>query len=44
MEKLLRALLAYIGAKKMNGGKCGCMTIILFLILYWLLGYVFDMF
>lgn len=44
MEKLLRAILAFFGAKKMTGGKCGCMTIILFLILYWLLGYVFKLF
>ena len=44
MEKLIRAILAFFGAKKLTGGKCGCMTVIIFLILYWLLGYVFDLF
>ena len=44
MEKLVRGILAYLGAKKITGGKCGCFTIILFLILYWLLGYVFKLF
>lgn len=43
MEKLIRAILAWWGAKKL-GGK-GCFgTLILFLILYWLLGYVFKLF
>ena len=42
MEKLLRALAAGYGAKKIGGGKCGCIgTIVVFIILYWLLGYVF---
>ncbi|MGJ5640851.1 hypothetical protein [Formosa sp. S-31] len=45
MEKLFRAILAAIGAKKIGGGKCGCFgTIIVFIILYWLLGYVFNLF
>lgn len=45
MKKLLRILLAGWGAKKIGGGKCGCIgTIAVFLILYWLLGFVFDVF
>lgn len=44
MEKLIRAIVAFWGARKMSGGRCGCMTIILFIILYWLLGYVFELF
>lgn len=45
MKNLLRAILAGIGAKKIGGGKCGCIgTIVVFLILYWLLGYVFEVF
>jgi len=45
MEKFVRAILAFIGAKKIGGGKCGCFgSIIVFIILYWLLGYVFDLF
>jgi hypothetical protein len=43
MKILFRALLAGWGAKKIGGGKCGCIgTIVVFLILYWLLGFVFD--
>ncbi len=42
MKKLLRILLAGWGAKKLGGG-CGCVgTIIAFIVLYILLGYVFD--
>lgn len=45
MKKLFRALLAGWGAKKIGGGKCGCIgTIFVFIILYWLLGYVFEVF
>lgn len=45
VKNLLRAILAGIGAKKLGGGRCGCIgTIILFIILYWLLGYVFEVF
>ncbi|MEX0290646.1 MAG: hypothetical protein AB3N14_16190 [Flavobacteriaceae bacterium] len=45
MKNLLRALTAWFGAKKIGGGKCGCIgTFVLFLILYWLLGYVFELF
>ncbi|PHQ30254.1 MAG: hypothetical protein COA80_12335 [Leeuwenhoekiella sp.] len=45
MKNLLRALLAGYGAKKIGGGRCGCIgTIVVFLILYWLLGYVFKVF
>jgi len=43
MKNLIRAILAYFGARKIGGGKCGCFgTLILFIILYWLLGYVFE--
>ena len=31
MEKLIRAIVAYWGARKMSGGRCGCMTIVLFI-------------
>lgn len=45
MKNLVRAVIAGIGAKKIGGGKCGCIgTIVVFIILYWLLGYVFDAF
>jgi uncharacterized protein YqgC (DUF456 family) len=45
MKKLLRALAAFWGAKKIGGGRCGCIgTIVVFIILYWLLGYVFEAF
>jgi sugar phosphate permease len=43
MKNIIRALLAGWGAKKLGGGKCGCIgVIVVFLILYWLLGYVFN--
>lgn len=45
MEKLIRVILAWFGAKKIGGGKCGCIgTLFVFIILYWLLGYVFKVF
>lgn len=45
MKNLVRAIAAAIGAKKIGGGKCGCFgTIVVFIILYWLLGYVFELF
>ena len=45
MEKLLRIIGAAWGAKKIGGGSCGCIgTVVVFLILYWLLGAVFNMF
>ncbi|MDT0295105.1 hypothetical protein ACFQ3R_04660 [Mesonia ostreae] len=45
MKKIFRALLAGWGAKKLGGGKCGCIgTIILFIIIYVLLGPVFNLF
>ncbi|HEX2533454.1 MAG TPA: hypothetical protein VHK69_06950 [Chitinophagaceae bacterium] len=37
MNNFLRALIAGYGAKKLGGGCFG--TIIVFLILYWVLGY-----
>ncbi|MDX1364089.1 MAG: hypothetical protein R3243_07720 [Arenibacter latericius] len=41
MKNIIKALLAGWGAKKIGGGKCGCIgTIIVFIILYYLLGYV----
>jgi len=44
MKDIFRALLAGWGAKKLGGGKCGCIgTIILFIILYILLGPVFNL-
>ncbi|WP_162838815.1 hypothetical protein [Aquimarina longa] len=43
MEKLIRAIIAGWGAKKIGGGKCGCIgTVFVFIILYWLLGFVFK--
>jgi len=43
MKKLFRALLAGWGAKKIGGGRCGCIgVIIVFIVLYYLLGYVFN--
>lgn len=39
MKNIFRALLAGYGAKKMGGGCIS--TIIIFLILYWLLGLIF---
>ncbi len=45
MEKLIRAIIAGYGAKKIGGGKCGCIgTVVVFIFLYWLLGYVFKLF
>ncbi len=45
MKNILRAILAGWGAKKIGGGQCGCIgTIVVFIILYWLLGYVFEVF
>ncbi|WP_019669710.1 hypothetical protein [Eudoraea adriatica] len=45
MKNLVRAILAAIGANKIGGGKCGCFgTIFVFIVLYWLLGYVFELF
>jgi hypothetical protein len=39
MRNLFRGLIAGYGAKKLGGGCIS--TIIIFIILYWLLGYVF---
>lgn len=42
MKKLFRVLLAGWGAKKIGGGGCGCIgVVVVFIILYYLLGYVF---
>ena len=44
MKNLFRALLAGWGAKKVGGGKCGCIgTIVVFIIIYVLLGPVFKL-
>ena len=44
MKDIFRTLLAGWGAKKLGGGKCGCIgTITLFIILYILLGPVFNL-
>lgn len=44
MKDIFRALAAGWGAKKLGGGKCGCIgTIIIFIILYILLGPVFNL-
>ncbi|MCK0123976.1 hypothetical protein MWU76_06155 [Gelidibacter sp. F2691] len=44
MKNIFRALLAGWGAKKVGGGKCGCIgTIVVFIIIYVLLGPVFNM-
>jgi hypothetical protein len=37
MSKLVRGLAAGYGAKKLTGG-CGCMTLVVFVLLWWLLG------
>ncbi|CAM4146767.1 hypothetical protein D9V96_010535 [Zobellia laminariae] len=43
MKNILKAILAGWGAKKIGGGKCGCIGgIFVFIILYWLLGYVIN--
>ena len=39
MRNLFRGLIAGYGASRMGGGCIG--TILVFIILYWLLGYVF---
>jgi hypothetical protein len=36
MSKILRGLVAGYGAKKTGG--CGCMGLLIFILLYWLLG------
>lgn len=37
MSKLLRGVVAGYGAKKLTGG-CGCTALIVFVLLWWLLG------
>lgn len=45
MRDLFRALLAGWGANKIAGGRCGCIgTFIVFIILFTILGYVFNWF
>ncbi|HEX6600903.1 MAG TPA: hypothetical protein VF034_16430 [Gemmatimonadaceae bacterium] len=39
MSKLLRGIVAGYGAKKLGGGGCGCGTILIFILLWWLLSY-----
>ena len=45
MKKLLQIIGAAWGAKKIGGGKCGCVgTLFVFIILYVVLGYVLEWF
>ncbi|WP_324024144.1 hypothetical protein QSV08_14095 [Maribacter sp. BPC-D8] len=45
MKKLIQFFGAWYGAKKIGGGKCGCIgTFFVFLLLFWILGYVLDAF
>ena len=45
MKNLIRAIVAGFAAKKIGGGKCGCIgTVVVFIVIYWLLGYVFKIF
>jgi hypothetical protein len=39
MSKILRGLAAGYGAKKLGGGGCGCGTILIFIILWIVLGH-----
>ena len=39
MSKLLRGLAAGYGAKKLGGGGCGCGTILIFVVLWYVLGH-----
>lgn len=44
MKNIFRALLAGWGAKKVGGGKCGCIgTVVVFIIIYVLLGPIFNL-
>lgn len=41
MKNILRAIIAAWGAKKIGGGKCGCVgTVIVFIILFIILGWL----
>ncbi|WP_175416168.1 hypothetical protein [Aggregatimonas sangjinii] len=41
MKKLIQIFGAWYGARKIDGGKCGCIgTLVVFIILYYILGYV----
>jgi len=43
MKNIIRAIVAGWGAKKIGGGKCGCIgTVVVFIILYWLSGFVIN--
>ncbi|RMA64225.1 hypothetical protein [Ulvibacter antarcticus] len=45
MKKLLQVILAGWGAKKIGGMGCGCVgTVVVFLILFTILGYIFELF
>ena len=45
MKKLIQIIGAWYGARKIGGGKGGCIgTFFVFLLLYWILGYVLDLF
>ncbi|WP_262714109.1 hypothetical protein [Patiriisocius marinistellae] len=41
MKNILRAIIAAWGAKKIGGGRCGCVgTVIVFIILFIILGWL----
>jgi len=45
MKKIIQIIGAWYGAKKIGGGKCGCIgTVFVFILLYWILGYVLNLF
>jgi hypothetical protein len=39
MSKILRGIAAGYGARKLGGGGCGCGTILIFIILWYVLGH-----
>jgi len=42
MKSLIKAVLAWFAAKKIGGGKCGCIgSVVVFLIVYWILSMFF---
>ncbi|WP_255462841.1 hypothetical protein [Galbibacter sp. BG1] len=42
MKNIIKAIIAGWGAKKIGGGKFGCIgTILVFILLFWLLGFLF---
>lgn len=39
MSKLLRGIVAGYGARRLSGRGCGCSTILIFIVLWWLLSH-----